>query len=113
MNKRSRTRWNRVIGKSQNTPQLAVGMNGKRRFGGGRHILAFSLEDAPQQAAGFFTCAFILALIMTSSPGVTFGMQKGSNLASDFYTGNPSLHPDDAKVRDFERWLPTQYNPWN
>ncbi len=58
-------------------------------------------------------CAFILALIMTSSPGVTFGMQKGSNLASDFYTGNPSLHPDDAKVRDFERWLPTQYNPWN
>jgi hypothetical protein len=45
------------MGKSQNTPQLAVGMNGKRGFAGCRHILAFSLEDAPQLAAGFFTRA--------------------------------------------------------
>jgi hypothetical protein len=43
------------MGKSQNPAQLTAGMNGKRGFGGSRHILAFSLEDAPQLAAGFFT----------------------------------------------------------
>jgi hypothetical protein len=44
------------MGKSQNTPQLAVGMNGKRGLEAAAPILAFSLEDAPQLAAGFFTC---------------------------------------------------------
>jgi hypothetical protein len=55
--------------KSQNTPRLAVGMNGKRGFGGYCHILEFSLEDAPQQAAGFFTSA-------KSELGVDYGRAK-------------------------------------
>jgi len=34
------------MGKSQETPQLAVGRNGKRGFGGGSPpIMAFSLES--------------------------------------------------------------------
>lgn len=43
------------MGKSQETPQLAVGRNGKRRCGGAASIVAFSLEDTPQLAARFFT----------------------------------------------------------
>ncbi len=43
--------------KSQETQQLAVEMSGKWGFGGCRHILAYSLEDAQQLAAGFFTAS--------------------------------------------------------
>ncbi len=43
------------MGKSQYTPFLAAGMNGKRGFEGGNPLMAFSLEDSPQLAVGFFT----------------------------------------------------------
>jgi hypothetical protein len=43
------------MGKSQNTFQLAAGMNGKLGMGVATPILAFSLEDALQLTAGFFT----------------------------------------------------------
>jgi len=33
------------MGKSQETPQLAVGRNGKRGFGAAAPIMAFSLES--------------------------------------------------------------------
>jgi hypothetical protein len=42
------------MGKSQETPQFAVGRNGTRGLGAAAPIMAFSLEDTPQQAAGFF-----------------------------------------------------------
>jgi hypothetical protein len=43
------------MGKSQNTLKLAAGMNGKQVMGVETPIQAFSLEEAPQLAAGFFT----------------------------------------------------------
>ena len=42
-------------GKSQDAPRQTDGRNGRREFGGSRPQEAFSLEEAPQQAAGFFT----------------------------------------------------------
>ena len=44
-----------IMGKSQNTLQLAAGMNGTREMWVVTSIKAFSLEGAPQRAAGFFT----------------------------------------------------------
>jgi hypothetical protein len=37
----------KFMGKSQNTPQLAVGMNGKRGFGGCRPHIGFFLRRCP------------------------------------------------------------------
>jgi hypothetical protein len=42
--------WRFFMGKSQNTPQLAVGMNGKRGFGDCRPHIGFFLRRTPQQA---------------------------------------------------------------
>jgi hypothetical protein len=58
------------MGKSQNTLLLAAGMNGKRGMGVATPIMAYSLEDAPQLAAGFFT------------QGTSY-LQDGSFLCSD------------------------------
>jgi uncharacterized lipoprotein YddW (UPF0748 family) len=44
-----------ITGKSQDAPPQAGGRNGQWGFGGNSTQKAFSLEEAPQQAAGFFT----------------------------------------------------------
>ncbi len=56
------------MGKSQNTPQLAVGMNGKRGFGGCRPHIGFFLGRTPHQAAGFFSAKCLLAKDNICSP---------------------------------------------
>jgi len=43
------------MGKSQDTPQFAVGMNGMRGIGGGSPHFGFFLGRTLQLAAGFFT----------------------------------------------------------
>jgi hypothetical protein len=43
------------MGKSQDIPQLAVGMNGKQRSGGFHPHYGFFLGRIPQQTVGFFT----------------------------------------------------------
>jgi murein DD-endopeptidase MepM/ murein hydrolase activator NlpD len=45
------------VGKSQDAPQFAGEGNGQRGFGRSNLPEAFSLEEAPQLAAGFFTAA--------------------------------------------------------
>jgi hypothetical protein len=45
-----------IMGKSQETQQLSVGMSGKWEFGGYRSYYGFFLGRTPQLTAGFFTC---------------------------------------------------------
>ncbi len=45
-----------IMGKSQETQQLAVGMSRKCGFGSYLPHYGFFLRRTPQQAAGFFTC---------------------------------------------------------
>jgi hypothetical protein len=47
-----------IMGKSHNTLVLAARMMGKAGVWGWHSPKAFSSEDAPQQAAGFFTAQF-------------------------------------------------------
>jgi hypothetical protein len=49
-----------IMGKSQETQQLAVGMSRKCGFGSYRPHYGFFLGRTPQQAAGFFTCRILV-----------------------------------------------------
>ena len=76
--------------KSQNTPLLAVGMNGKRGFGGYRLILDFSFLHFSKVRAGsrLWACKGDLASMIDETTEKAFPGKKRSFLHSSIFQHN-------------------------
>ena len=56
---------------------------------------------------------FVLCLLFASNSVPAMGLEEGVNLNTEVPTQFINLHPDDAKIRNFERWNPTWLNSGN
>lgn len=55
----------------------------------------------------------ILGLILTLGSGSALGMEEVADIDAEANHQVITLHPDDAKLRNFERWSPGWLNPGN